>query len=366
MMQQYDKDEIKEKLSTDMVFDIVYEFGGEPKATDFGFISATICHNAAGEGSHKLYYYENTKLFRCYTECDSYFDIFELISKIKLIDNPANEWGLYDSVRWVANRYGWSPNKIVENEEKLDDWDIFKRYDHLPNQETQRHIELKEFDETILDRMLYPRIADWINEGMTSEVLQQHRIGYYPGGEQITIPHYDVNGKFIGLRGRALGEYEANLWGKYRPVVINGVTYNHPLGTNLYNLNHSKEHIKQAGKAIIFEGEKSCLLYASYFGMENDISTACCGFAISAAQIQLLTNNGAKEVIIAFDKQFKERGDDEFKHLTKKLIAIHNKYKQYVQISFIFDKGNLLQYKDSPVDEGRDIFLELYKTRIFL
>ena len=63
-MAKYDKDEIKDKLSTEMVFDIVQEFGGDPYMTDFGFISATICHNAPGEGSRKLYYYDNTKLFR--------------------------------------------------------------------------------------------------------------------------------------------------------------------------------------------------------------------------------------------------------------------------------------------------------------
>ena len=54
---------------------------------------------------------------------------------------------------------------------------------------------------------------------------------------------------------------------------------------NLYNLNHSQNNIKTIKKAIIFEGEKSCLLYQSYFGMENDISVACCGSSISNAQI---------------------------------------------------------------------------------
>ena len=69
-------------------------------------------------------------------------------------------------------------------------------------------------------------------------------------------------------------------------------------------------------------------------------------------------------MIIAFDKQFKEIGDDEWKGWTKKLTQINNKYSSQVKISYLFDKNNLLKYKDSPIDEGKDIFLQLFKERI--
>ena len=78
---RYDKDEIKNKLTTEQVFSVVKDFGGDPQWTNQGFVSATICHNHPGEGSHKLYYYSNSRSFRCYTECDASFDIFELVSK---------------------------------------------------------------------------------------------------------------------------------------------------------------------------------------------------------------------------------------------------------------------------------------------
>ena len=78
--------------------------------------------------------------------------------------------------------------------------------------------------------------------------------------------------------------------------------YNHPLGMNLYNLNNSKDAIKIIKKAIVFEGEKSTLLYKSYFGLDNDISVACCGSSLSAYQIQLLVEHGAEEIIVAFDR----------------------------------------------------------------
>ena len=112
--------------------------------------------------------------------------------------------------------------------------------------------------------------------------------------------------------------------------------------------------------------EKSCLLYKSYFGIENDISVACCGSSISAYQIQQLLDAGAEEIIIAFDRQFKEIGDEEFKHLKRNLLKVRTKYKNYAIISFMFDKDMITGYKASPIDEGREKFLQLFKERIVL
>ena len=107
-------------------------------------------------------------------------------------------------------------------------------------------------------------------------------------------------------------------------------------------------------------------MYASYFGWDNNISVACCGSSLSARQIQLLKDAGAKEIIIAFDRQFQEIGDKEFKHLTRNLTRINDKYKNDVNISFIFDKNMITGYKASPIDEGSEKFLILFKERILL
>lgn len=364
---KYDKNEIKEKLNTDMVFEIVDELGGDPRKTDFGFISATICHNQPGEGSHKLYYYENTALFRCYTGCDSYFDIFELITKIKAI-RDSGEWSLYDSVRWIAGRYGWGPT-VSEEEDvpNLADWKLLDKYNKLhTDSKKERNIQLPEYDKTILSNLIYPNIADWTDEGITREVQKANLIGYYPSDEQITIPHFDIDGRFIGLRGRALSQEDAKRFGKYRPLIVGKQMYNHSLGLNLYNINNSAPQIKKAKMAIVFEGEKSTLLYQSYFGRENDISVACCGSSISAVQMSILLNLGVKEIVIAFDRQFKEKNDEEFKHLVRNLKAIKTRYGQYATISFMFDKEDILPYKASPIDCGPQVFLDMFKKRIIL
>lgn len=112
--------------------------------------------------------------------------------------------------------------------------------------------------------------------------------------------------------------------------------------------------------------EKSVLLYASYFGWDNNIAVACCGSNLSAYQVQMLLNLGVEEIIIAFDRQFQEIGDKEFNHLTKNLIKLNQKYKNIVNISFIFDKKMITRYKASPIDEGKEKFIKLFMERIIL
>ena len=333
----YDKLEVKKSLSLDNIFELLTEWGGDPEYTDFGLLSATICHNEPGEGSRKLYYYTNSSLFQCYTGCGS-FDIFELAIKVFQIQNDI-EMDLNDAVRYIAVKFGITSMSGSEEEEvyKTEDWKILKTYDRIQEIELKDyHVELKEYNKDILSNMNYNiELTPWLNEDITQEVLDKAKIGYFPGGDQITIPHFDSKNRFIGLRGRTMCGEEAELFGKYRPIKCNQQLYNHPLGMNLYGYNWNKNTIKVMRKAIIFESEKSVLKYASYFGWDNNISTACCGSHISNYQIQLLLDLNVDEIIIAMDRQFKEIGDDEWKHLTDNLTKIFNRYKNYTNISFI-------------------------------
>ena len=364
----FDKVKIREALTDENIYDLLQEWGGDPQRAPFGYTSATICHNPPGEGSRKLYYYDNTGLFRCYTGCDSYFDIFELVTKVAKIQWD-KDYDLNDAVRWIAQRFGFSgDHENRPEDERLDDWKYLANYERIQDIALKDNsIVLKEYENDILERFNYTvKIGPWLREGITQAAIEQAKIGFYPGADQITIPHFDKDGRFIGLRGRTMCAEEGELYGKYRPMKINKELYNHPLGMNLYNLNNSKRAIGIIKKAIIFEGEKSCLLYQSYFGLENDISVACCGSSVSAYQIQMLLDAGAEEIVVAFDRQFQDIGDEEFKHLKTSLMRLRSKYKNFATISFIFDKNMITGYKDSPIDCGPDIFLQLFKERIVL
>ena len=368
-MINFNKAEIKKQITLEQVFELLQDWGGDPEYTGFGILSATICHNPPGEGSRKLYYYDNEEggLFRCYTGCNDTFDVFDLAIKVAAIQEN-KRYDLNDAVRALAYRFGIIDYIDEEEQSGLEDWKVFNRYDRIDKVEVKDYtVMLKNYDDVILSRFNYNvKIGPWLDEGMTQEVLTNATIGFYPGGDQITIPHYDKDGRFIGLRGRALNKEEAERFGKYRPLRVNGELYNHPLGMNLYNLNNSKDNIQKIEKAIVFESEKSCLLYQSYFGIENDISVACCGSNISAYQIHMLIAAGAKEIVVAFDRQFQELGDKEHKHQIANFRKLFTKYKNYVNLSFINDRHMITSYKASPIDEGPEKFLTLFKERVVL
>lgn len=366
-MLSFDKDEIKEQLDIADIFQLLFDFGGNPRYTDFGIISQTICHNKPGEGSYKLYYYENSQAFYCYTDC-GFLDIYTLVIKVAGIQFNKN-YNLNDAIRWVANRFNISGSYESEASEQLEDWAYLENYKRIEeiNPTSNEQITLKEYNNKILSRLNYNvNITPWLNEGITQEVLDLAMIGFYPGGDQITIPHFDKDNRFIGLRGRTLSLEDAEKYGKYRPVKVGKQQFNHPLGMNLYGYNWNKDNIRKMKKVIVFESEKSVLKYASYFGWQNNISVACCGSNISSYQMQLLFDLDVEEVIVAFDKQYQELNTDESKQWKNKLLKIYNKYHQYCNISFMWDKGHLLGYKDSPIDDGKEIFLELFKERVIL
>lgn len=363
----YNKDELRKQLEVENIYDLLIELGGEPEYTTFGLTSQTICHNMPGDGSRKLYYYENSGLFKCFTDCDEAFDPFELVIRAMAIQKHLN-WELYDAMCYIAEFFGFAESARPDLKPKgLADWEIFKRYSYKdsPIKSILQKRELKKIEDlTILSKFSYPNISPWEKEGISREVCKRNLIGYYPGREQITIPHFDVNGKLVGIRGRTLIEEDGERYGKYRPLLINKVLYNHPLSLNLYHLNKSKNNIQKAKVAIVFESEKSSLLYETLYGQDRDISVACCGSSISSYQIELLESLGVKEIVVAFDRQFQEIGDDEFIRLKNKILNINKKYGHRLRITSIFDKEKITPYKSSPIDQGSEVFEYLLENRI--
>lgn len=261
MSRYYNKDELKNSLEPEQIYDLLETWGGNPTWENNSIVSDTICHNLPGEGKHKLYYYFGTKLCHCYTGCvDPTFDIFELC--IKVMKKQHNlRWELYDAMDYIAGYFGFEGHEKNELQSELKDWDVFKKHNIQINSIDLQ--PLKEYDKNVLFRFSYPRILHWEKEGISKEVCTRNFIGYYPNDEQITIPHFDINNRLIGIRGRYLGEDIAERYGKYRPLLIGKTLFTHPLSMNLYNLNNSKEMIKQTHTAIVFESETFALVHLS-------------------------------------------------------------------------------------------------------
>ena len=110
---------IKNNLTIEQIGDLLFTLDANPIIKNDYIISRTICH---GGDSHKLYYYDNTKLFRCYTQCaGDTFDIFELIVKIQT--QAGYKFALPQALQYVINYFNLNieTKNFSEDEEKLSD-----------------------------------------------------------------------------------------------------------------------------------------------------------------------------------------------------------------------------------------------------
>ena len=201
---KYDKDTLKENLTIEEVFDLVSELGGEPIMNSGYFTCQTICHNHPGDGSHKLYYYPNTHLFKCYTQCDDTFDIFELIIKTRAL--KGEEWSLYNAMSFVADFFSINfEEDFSELRSDLQDWNYFnKRAKEKLSLGYENNSVLPNLDTKILAHFPRPRLIPWEKEGITKEICDARNICYDPIFDGIVIPHYDINGRLVGIRERTL------------------------------------------------------------------------------------------------------------------------------------------------------------------
>ena len=342
-------DEIIKGLSTEKVITLMAQLGADRYEEKEGYIIfPTICHNLdSQDASMKLYFYKDTKLFYCYTNCggQSIFSFLKHYYEERQIDY---DW--YHDVYQVAlncsTYLSFEGFVSPKYETKID------KYRHRKPQ------KLTTIPEGILDVFIKTYPPEWLQEGITKEAMDKFNIRYSISQNKIIIPHYNVSGELVGIRGRALNEWEVENVGKYMPVKIEQTWYNHPLSMNLYGLNITKENIQKYGICYLFEGEKSVLLMEG-FKLPN-CSVAVCGNKFNIFQLKILMQFAPREIVICFDNEEKEKEEDYF----NRLYSICKKYKNYCNFSFIYDREGLTKKKEAPVDGGEEVFKELLNRRV--
>jgi len=320
-------------------------------------ICPTICHNPLHEAeSMKLYWYQNNKIFRCYTECNEAMSIFTLYKKFiaQNEDRDITDEEAEDYVKHCLKQV------IKVNQQKVSgitlDREKYKFTKNIP--------VLDEYSPNILSYFTHYYHPLWLRDGITKESMDHFQIGFSIAQNKIIIPHFDINGRLVGIRARTIDPQEAEEFGKYRPVQIGNTIYTHQLQFNLYGIYEHQISIQHRRSAIIVEGEKSVLLDDGYYG-ELSNTVACCGSTFNKYHISLLTNVlGANEIIVALDKEYDDYRSDKAKKYKEKIEGMCRKYLNQANFSYIWDKENLLREKDSPFDRGKEVFEYLYKHRI--
>lgn len=346
-----DYEEIISNLDVDSVISMMEKLGAD-RHSDRGayVVFPTICHNIdASEASMKLYFYKDTKLFVCYTECGN-MSIFKFLKHYYETRQIEYDWyqDIYEVVRDCSNFKGVD-GFVVEKYKSLRDRYEVKR----------KEKELPQYMPHVLDCFVQTHPQEWLDDGISKKTMDRFNISYSISQNKIIIPHYDILGRLVGIRGRALNDWEVENIGKYAPIQVEGVWYKHPLSMNLYGLDRTFMDIRRNGVCYLFESEKS-VLQMDGFSIPN-CSAAVCGSNFNKYQLNILMKFCApSEIVICFDKE-ELPGEEKY---FNKLWNICQKYKQYCNFSFIYDREGLLNLKDSPTDKGEEVFLQLLKKRV--
>lgn len=105
--------------------------------------------------------------------------------------------------------------------------------------------------------------------------------------------------------------------------------------------------------------EKSVLQCESF--SQANCAVAVCGSNFNKFQLNLLLKEcNPREIIICFDKE-ENKGEEKY---FNKLWNLCKKYINYCNFSFIYDREELLDMKDSPSDKGEKIFNKLVEKRV--
>lgn len=337
---------IKNQINEDNVIILMDSLGA-----DFNYQSQdqirfkSICHNS---NSYKLYYFINTNSFYCFREGKS-FDAISLVQHVKHID-------FNQAVSYICSVLHLQVGKIEQNEQ-LDNWAELRRF--LPNAEPEPD-KLLTYDKSILSLFdhLYPQ--EWMDYGISSDILDKFNIGWYARQACISIPVV-FNGKLVGVRGRYTREQDVAK-GKYRPIcTLDGTVLKFPSSACLYGYDQNKAAIEKSRQVVLFESEKS-VLKAPSFNIDNAL--AVFGSNISRQHIQLLLELGVNDVVLCMDSDYKQVGDDEFKFFVVKMKKLAAKLKPYFSVSIVYNNQGYDMYKCNMMDIPYEQAMKLWESRV--
>ena len=346
-----DVQSLKSQLTDDRIIELMDAVGAPlMKADSNNLIFPSICHHGADCQAHKprLYYYIESQSWFCFV-CHFSGDTISLVQHVKHID-------FNQAVSYICSVLHLQVGQIEQNEQ-LDNWAELRRF--LPNTEPEPD-KLLTYDKSILSLFdhLYPQ--EWLDYGISADILDKFDIGWYARQACISIPVV-FNGQLVGVRGRYTREQDVAK-GKYRPIcTLDGQVLKLATSQVMYGYDQNKAAIEKSRQVVLFESEKS-VLKAPQYGIDNAL--AVFGSNISKQHIQLLLELGVNDVVLCMDNDYKKVGDDEFKFFVIKMKKLAAKLKPFFNCSIVYNNQGYDMYKCNMMDIPYEQAMKLWESRV--
>ena len=341
---------LKSQLTEDRIIELMDALGAPlMKADSNNLVFPSICHQSDPLAhSAKLWLYLDSMQYKCWS-CGFSGDAISLVQHVKHLD-------FNQAITYICSTLNLQVGQIEQNEQ-LDNWSELRRF--LPDAEPET-CKLATYDPTVLSLFdhLYPQ--DWLDYGITKDILDKFGVGWYARQACISIPVV-FNGQLVGVRGRYTRERDV-VKGKYRPIcTLDGQVLKLATSEVLYGYDQNKGAIEKSRQVVLFESEKS-VLKAPSFNVHN--SLAVFGSNISKRHIQLLLELGVNEVVLAFDNDYKQVGDDEFKFFVVKMKKLAAKLRSYFNVSIVYNNQGYDMYKCNMMDISYEQAMKLWESKV--
>lgn len=271
-------------------------------------------------------------------------DIYSLVSYVLLnARGPELNKTLYKAKQFICDTLGIDAKGVKQLAKRTDYAKRLKELSRRANKTSNKPNQIIPEDWLEKYADLYP--DTWVKEGIPYGILDMFGVRVDVHSGRIVIPIRNKDGKLVGTKGR----------GHYLPYPEEQkYLYLERLDNSkeLYGFWKAKEAIKKSKTVYIFEGEKSVM---KCFGHKMKNAVSCGSSSISPEQVKLINKLGEDiQVVIAFDKG---KTPEEI----KKVAEVFKDNDVYA----IIDTMDLLSDKNSPIDEGLDVFLELVEECCF-
>lgn len=324
-----DADKLLQSITEEETINLLEELGCEKYKDHLNYIA--FCGNVCHDGSNlSLIYFKDSKLFKCFSQCNCTYNIYTLIQKVK-------GYNFVESLKYVSEFIGREYEQVEINDEDLiSDWKWIKK---LKKKKYNYYEKNTELPKTILNQYIHMPNIKWYEDGILPKTQKEWGVFYDLKSNRICYAIYDEKNELISIKGRSFDDEEPKYLYFYQCNKSN----------ILVGLNKTLQYILSNGKCLVFESYKSVLL-AWQWGYKFAVSVE--GGSISEWQYKELLKMNV-EIIIGFDKGINN----------EILKDIKDRFKGKTNLSFIYDTKDLLDDKEAPVDKGEIIFSELYKGR---
>ena len=233
------------------------------------------------------------------------YDYYNLKKSIEIVSDPCLTW-----LDMVEPKTDFHDNQ-EESLQKLDD-SILSEYIQIPNR--------------------------WyLESGVSYETQKEFEVGFSVLHDRIMMPIRDEIGNLVGVKGRTIHD----------PKEVSKFFYPYPTSKTLllYGLYKTLPYIKEKNEVIVLEAEKGVMIAWS-MGIRNCVAIG--GHKLSMTQVMKLEKLGV-DVVLALDKGVRR----------ERIAKERDKFLKS-GIYTIWDKDDLLNDKEAPVDRGVAMWNKLY------